>query len=255
MKVVYCGFGRAGLECFYQLLNTMGIEPNQIIVFTHEADENRSFTEQLNNLGVKFYYDSINKHIDDVIQFSPDIILSVYYRFIIKSELLQLVDYKAMNLHPSLLPAYRGTKSSVWALINGEKETGVSFHYINEEIDDGKIIIQEKLHISESDTAYSLYNKLISLFIKNFDKAMNRLIDEFEGDHQHGTVSYYKRELPFGGVKNFSECTYSEAKQFVKAMYFPPYSGAYFTNQYGNRIEVNSVDELKKYEPLFKDNK
>lgn len=252
MKIVYCGFGRAGLECFYQLLNILRVEPDQIIVFTHNTEENRTFTEHLNNIGVKFYYESINMHLDEVSRFGPSLILSVYYRFIINPDLLELVKYKAMNLHPSLLPAYRGTKSSVWALINGEKETGVSFHLINDDVDEGRIILQKKLYISESDTAYSLYNKLISLFVQNLSEALIRLIDDFEGERQKGRASYYRRELPFQGVRRFSDCTYLEAQQFVRAMYFPPYKGACFIDEYDNEIDVKIVSDLIQYRSLFK---
>ena len=47
-----------------------------------------------------------------------------------------------MNLHPSLLPKYKGSKSSVWALLNNEKQTGISFHLMTSDVDNGNIILQ-----------------------------------------------------------------------------------------------------------------
>jgi len=252
MKIVFCGFGRAGLECFYQLINSLNVELENIVVFTHEAEENSEFITHLNNNNVTYFLDSVNKHYEYLYDFKVDLLLSVYYRFIIKSEILKLVKYKAMNLHPSLLPAYRGTKSSVWALLNKEKETGISFHYITEEVDDGNIILQKKIDILDNDTAYSLYNKLISVFIQNFPEALHRLLNNYVGKKQIGKVSYHKRELPFNGEKIFNEITYSEAKQFVKAMYFPPYKGAFFSSRNHEKVEVKTVKELDNYKTLFK---
>lgn len=252
MKIVYCGFGRAGLECFYQLVNSLNIEMCNVMVFTHDVEENREFITHLKNNNVTYFFDSVNSHYEELASFTPDLLLSVYYRFIIKSEVLQLVNYKAMNLHPSLLPSYRGTKSSVWALINGEKETGISFHYITEVVDDGKIILQKKINILDTDTAYSLYNKLISLFVLYFSVALNRLINNYEGEVQKGQVSYYKRELPFGGERSFNEITYDEARQFVRAMYFPPYKGAFFSSNDQEKIEIKSLTELERYREIFR---
>jgi methionyl-tRNA formyltransferase len=160
-----------------------------------------------------------------------------------------------MNLHPSLLPAYRGAKSSVWALLNGERETGITFHYITELVDEGNIIFQEKIDILETDTAFSLYNKLISLFIYNFTNALTMLISNYSGEVQKGVASYYKRKLPFSGKKHFEKTTYDEAKKFVKAMYFPPYKGASFSSDKHETVEVKTIKDLKKYKNLFMEEK
>lgn len=253
MKIAYCGFGQAGLECFYKLVNLPNIKISDIVVFTHDVEENKDFVSHLKSNNVKYFFDNINNHYEGLVVFKPDLLLSIYYRFIIKTEILKLVNFKAMNLHPSYLPAYRGTKSSVWALINGEKETGITFHYITQIVDDGDIILQKKIKILDSDTAYSLYNKLILLFTENFSQAFDRLISNYNGVPQKGKASYYKRELPFNGEKEFDKTTYDEAKQFVKAMYFPPHEGALFRFNSHKKVEVKTVEELEQYKHLFKE--
>jgi methionyl-tRNA formyltransferase len=65
------------------------------------------------------------------------------------------------NLHASLLPAYRGAAPINWAIINGEKETGITTFFLKHEIDTGAIIFQEKEAISESDTVGDLYERLM----------------------------------------------------------------------------------------------
>ncbi len=71
--------------------------------------------------------------------------------------------YGTFNLHASLLPDYRGAAPINWALMNGETETGVSTFYIDDKIDTGEIILQEKTYIDEIDTAGTLHDKLMHL--------------------------------------------------------------------------------------------
>jgi methionyl-tRNA formyltransferase len=68
-----------------------------------------------------------------------------------------------INLHASLLPQYRGAAPINWAIINGEKETGVTTFFIQQEIDTGKIIFQEKIPIREDENVGELYNELMQL--------------------------------------------------------------------------------------------
>lgn len=252
MKIVFCGYGRAALECLYQLVSVYNLDLKNINVYTHDAEGNENFIKHLINNKIKYTTENINDFYEELVEFSPDYLLSIYYRFIIKKNILKIVDYKAMNSHPSLLPAYRGTKSSVWAILNNEKETGITFHYINEKIDDGNIILQKTISINNDDTAYSLYNKLISLFVLNFRSAFNMLINNNLGYKQIGKTTYYKRELPYNGILNFEDINFAKAKLFVRAMYFPPHKGAVFLKKNNQKIEINNLRNLDKYKKFFK---
>lgn len=252
MKIVFCGFGRAALECFYQMISVYKVDKSNIIVFTHSSSGNEEFIRHLEINNIEFLFESINKNYEKLIHFKPDYLLSIYYRFVVKKEILQLVNYRAMNSHPSLLPSYRGVKSSVWAILNGEKYTGISYHFMNDDIDDGKLILQKKIVIREEDTAFSLYHKLISLFSKNFVEAFDLLKSGYKGFDQVGEATYYKRELPHNGVLKFSESTFEYAKRFVRAMYYPPFKGAFFVDANGEKVEVLNQIELSQYKGKFK---
>ena len=251
MKIVFCGYGRAALECIYQLVSVYNIDLKNINVYTHDAQGNENFIKHLINNKIKYNTENINNFHKELVAFSPDYLVSIYYRYIIKKNILKIVDYKAMNSHPSLLPAYRGTKSSVWAILNNEQETGITYHYINEKIDDGNIILQKTISISNDDTAYSLYNKLISLFVLNFCSAFDMLINNNSGFKQRGKPTYYKRELPFNGKLNIENTNFLEAKLFVRAMYFPPHKGALFIKKNGKEIEIRNLKSLEKFKTLF----
>ena len=80
------------------------------------------------------------------------------------------------NLHASLLPQYRGAAPINWAIINGEKETGATTFFLTHEIDTGKIILQEKISISETDDAGSVHDKLMLMGAKMVRKTIDLLI-------------------------------------------------------------------------------
>lgn len=75
----------------------------------------------------------------------------------------QMPEFGTFNLHASLLPQYRGAAPINWAVINGEKETGVTTFFLQHEIDTGNIILQEKIKIEEDDNAGSVHDKLMNV--------------------------------------------------------------------------------------------
>ncbi len=75
----------------------------------------------------------------------------------------KLPEYGTINLHASLLPDYRGAAPINWALINGERETGVTTFFINEKIDTGEIILQDRTSIGDNETAGELHDRLMDL--------------------------------------------------------------------------------------------
>jgi len=91
---------------------------------------------------------------------SPDLIVNVAFGSIIPQIILDLPSQGSINLHPSLLPAYRGAAPIQRAIFNGEKVTGVTVLFMEEELDAGNIILQEKESISIEDTAGDLLQRL-----------------------------------------------------------------------------------------------
>jgi len=251
MRFILCAYSRAGHECLLQLLASHFVLPGEVFVFTHDTPENVTFLTLLKNLGVRFSLDNISRRFDLVSDFSADFLVSVYYRHIISAQILERVDYKAMNLHPSLLPDYRGCMSSVWAILNNEPRTGITFHYMDNHIDTGNLILQITSPIFESDTAYSLYHKLISLFSAHFSKAIDLLVSGYDGLPQSGSDSYFSRELPYGGKRSMRDISHAEAVNFVRAMYFPPFAGARFLLD-DREIEITEVDKLDPYRSFFR---
>ena len=98
-----------------------------------------------------------------VLDFKPDIIVTCAYGQIIPTEILDYPKYKCVNVHASLLPKYRGGAPIHHAIINGEKETGITIMYMAPGMDDGDIIKQESIPIRENETLGELEPKLSEL--------------------------------------------------------------------------------------------
>jgi methionyl-tRNA formyltransferase len=82
------------------------------------------------------------------------------------------------NLHSSLLPQYRGAAPINWAIINGEKETGVTTFFLSHEIDTGEIIFREKTEISESDNAETLHDRLMVMGAALVKKTIDAILED-----------------------------------------------------------------------------
>ncbi len=86
----------------------------------------------------------------------PDLIISVYLNQLIKREVLTVPRLGCLNIHPALLPRNRGLFPYFWVLANGDPETGVTLHWVDEEFDTGYILLQEAIQVQPDDTITSL---------------------------------------------------------------------------------------------------
>ena len=92
----------------------------------------------------------------------PDLIVVIAFR-ILPQKVFTLPRFGAVNIHASLLPRYRGAAPINWALINGEKETGLTSFFLKKTVDTGDIILQQKVVIGDDENFDSLYNRLAEL--------------------------------------------------------------------------------------------
>ena len=237
MKIIVCGYNWAGCQAV-KLLIEAGYD---VFVYTHESPY---FVPSLIEFCVKnnvaYSTENISK---SQLPFEPDIICSIYYRFIIKEHIISMVQGRIFNLHPSLLPKYRGCSSLTWAIINNEKFVGFTYHYIDKLIDNGNILIQKKLEIYDFDTQLTLYNRVMFKALDDFILAFNLVKNNYEGQKQIGEHTIYKRGCPHNGIID-SGWDDDYIQRFIRAMIFPPYPPAtYLGNEiltYENFIELKN---------------
>lgn len=255
MKFILCANHRAGYEALISLLSEKFCCKDSLIVFTHNNIESEAISKECINQGIDYYFESINNVENIVAAFEPDIILSCYYRLILNKSILSIPSLGSFNIHPSLLPYYKGTFSTPWAIINNEKYTGVSFHEMTENVDMGKLISQERLRIHKNDTAFTLYHRLVSLAIRMLPETLNLIFSGYRGSLQKNvndnSKSYYPRKIPYDGILSMSEITYEQACLFVRAMYFPPFKGAQFILKDGSIREIQFIEDLSTFKKDF----
>lgn len=98
---------------------------------------------------------------EEIKALSPDILVVVAYGRILPDEILALPKYGAVNVHGSLLPKYRGAAPIQWAVLNGDKVTGVSTMYLASEMDTGDVIYTAETEIGEFETSGELFDRLM----------------------------------------------------------------------------------------------
>ena len=98
--------------------------------------------------------------IDEIKQFSPDLIVLAGFMRVIKQKFLSTFNNKIINLHPSLLPSFPGLNSIKQAFEKKVKITGCTVHWVNQEIDGGEIIAQAPVRVMEGDTLLSITQKI-----------------------------------------------------------------------------------------------
>jgi len=227
------GFGNHALKAFaeHPLVEIIG-------VFTPQK-QNTPFPyytcEQLQDLVIKsglILYENLKlnevKTIELIASFSPDLIVVCSFNQIIPKAIISIPRLGVINVHPSLLPKYRGATPTFWTLINGENETGATVHFIEDEkIDNGRIITQVKLKIEPSDTDGILRYKLARLSENMLTDSLNLILtkdkESFPPQNESEATYFPKRTLkdaeislnkPFKDILNKIRAT-------------TPYPGAY----------------------------
>ena len=156
----------------------------------------------------------------------PDLCLSIYYRNIFQSKYLAAPSLGFVNLHPSLLPKYRGSMPTLWALFNNEKEVGSTIHYIDKRIDTGDIIAQKKYTLPRNITGNRLHVNLMNIGFRLFKKTFPLVLkgkapQEKQNDAEATYFSSFNQKLRLIDWYSPSDKIVSKIRALTK-----PYDGA-----------------------------
>lgn len=145
-----------------------------------------------NNIPV-FTPDSIKKEYEKILEVRPDLIVTCAYGKIIPEILINCPKFGCVNIHASILPKYRGSAPMQWALINGEKETGVTLMYMDKFMDTGDIIDIATCKIEDNDDIGTLHDKLSimgsDLLEKNLEKLITKSVNRAKQDDTKATYA------------------------------------------------------------------
>lgn len=169
MKIIFMGtpdFAKESLEAVYnaghEILTVvtnpdkkqgrgMKLKPSPVKEFALEKNLNIMQPEKVRRN---------EEFINEIKKLNPDIICVVAYGKILPKEILEIPKYGCVNVHGSLLPKYRGAAPIQWAVLNGDKETGITTMYMDEGMDTGDMILKEKVEIGEDETTGELWDRL-----------------------------------------------------------------------------------------------
>lgn len=166
----------------------------------------------------------------------PDIIVVIAYGQILPKEILTIPEKGCVNVHASLLPAYRGAAPIHWAIIKGEKKTGITTMYMDEGLDTGDMILKDEVEIKEDMTAGELHDVLANLgaktLLNTLDNIENDKIISIPQDH---TMHTYAPMLD----KNVGKIDWSQSADHIFNLIrgTNPWPGA-FTELLGKKMKV-----------------
>jgi methionyl-tRNA formyltransferase len=181
-SIVVCAYHNVGYRCLEELIRQ---DADVALVFTHDDSPNEeiwfeSVRELAERQGIPVMTSDINlrENVALLRELAPDLLLSFYYRTMIREEVLEIPKLGALNLHGSYLPKYRGRVPVNWAVINGESDTGATLHYMVQKPDAGDIVDQEKVAISFTDTAFDVFNKVTEAAVTVLSRSLAPLLEE-----------------------------------------------------------------------------
>lgn len=124
--------------------------------------------------------------LDEIKTLNPDVICVVAYGKILPKEILEIPKLGCINVHGSLLPKYRGAAPIQWAVLNGDKTTGITTMYMNEGMDTGDMILKEEVEIGPEETTGDLWQKLSKIGGEILVKTL-KLIEEGKAPREKQT--------------------------------------------------------------------
>ena len=143
--------------------------------------------------------EKISEEVDEILDLEPDLIITCAYGQILPSSLLNKPKYGCINVHASLLPKLRGGAPIHRAIINGYKKTGITIMYMNAKMDEGDIITQKEIEITDVDTAETLHDKLsilgCDLLLETLPSILDGTAPRIKQDSSQATYAFtIKRE-------------------------------------------------------------
>lgn len=233
MRVVFMGNHNMGVVCLQRLID-IGEDVVCVVAHPDNYDPHENvWYDSVKELALKHRIvahqpQDVNapEFVDVLKRFEPDVIVVVSFRQILKKSVITVPKLGVVNVHPSLLPKYRGRANIAWAIINGETKTGVTVHYIDEKIDTGPIIVQNEIDIGPEDTVATVLDRVTDLYPDVLAEALQKVKEGFKGTAQDPSqASYYGRRYPKDGLINWNHPA-PNVHNLVRAVTHP-YPGAF----------------------------
>jgi methionyl-tRNA formyltransferase len=207
-----------------QPIATVMLEPNSV--------SGRRLIEYCENRDIPLINTRSVRAEDFIAQFDKldyDLIVSAHFQRILPPRIFSRARFGALNLHPSLLPKYRGMSPQHWPIILGDAETGVTVHRIDDGVDTGRIIRQVRIPLEPEIYIHQLQTKFLSVYRTIMVEAVERLFFGESGEEQPTTDISYFHKIQNSDMEIKADMNVTRAYSLIRAFSFP-YSGAKFEN-------------------------
>lgn len=241
-RILFFGYSEVGYECL-SLLLTRG--DNVVALVTHDDDPREKLwfktpAVAAREAGVPIFTPvcvNTPEWYERFAALRPDLILSVYYRYMIGTRILALARLGAWNMHGSLLPKYRGRAPVNWAVLNGESRIGMTLHRMEKSADTGAIVDQEGVDLGPRDTAEQAFRKALPCARRILERQIDALLagTARETQQDHSQATYFTGRKPEDGRIEWTQTT-ARAFNLIRAV-TDPYPGA-FTDVGAARLMV-----------------
>jgi len=237
MKIVFFGASKYVIPLIEMLNSNFDL----VLVVTTELNPNDtipSFCKKNNIpcLSVKTIADSL----EEIKAKNAELGVLAYFGLLLPKELLNTFPKGILNIHPSILPKYRGATPVQTAILNGDSETGVTIIKLDEELDHGPILAQEKEKVLSNDTTATLHDKL---FTKGTDMLKKLIPEHIEGkiklqDQKHDEASFTERDLTrqHGYFDINNPPSKEKLDRMIRAYY--PWPGVWSKMQIGDKEKI-----------------
>lgn len=244
IRVVYMGTPDIAAVIFERLLK----EPYEIVLAVTQPDRPKGRGKELAMSPVKqlallhdipvFQPERLRnpEAVAVIEEAKPDLIVVAAFGQILPKAVLLLPKYGCINVHASLLPAYRGAAPIQWAILDGQEKTGVTIMYMNEGLDTGDILLKREIPIAADETGGSLHDKLAELGAEALCEALPGILDGSLKPVPQGemTTPYAKQLTKEMGRLNF-ERPAAELARYVRGL--NPWPGT-FTDLDGRLLKI-----------------
>ena len=178
-----------------------------------------------------------------VVRLKPDLCVITHFEKLIPAKLLSIPRLGFINLHPSLLPLYRGMSPQHWPIINGDKETGLSVHYVDKGVDTGHIIVQERISLTQDMYVSDLQKIWLDRYPYVMMEAIERILRDEKVIEQKGLVGSYYGRLREEQCRISKDMSIQETYNLVRGVSLP-YQGASYEDIVIYRGHVNMDTEI-----------
>lgn len=254
MKIIFFGSSDFAVP-FLEALK----DREELVLVVTQPDRKKGRSQRMSSTPVKdasdkagfkiFQPEDVNckDSIDYFRGFNPDLFIVVSFGQILSRELLGIPRKNSINVHASLLPKYRGAAPINWAIANGEKETGITVIKMNEKMDEGEIILTERVSIAADEDAIALSERLskkgIAPLLKSIDLIKKGTVDFLKQDDSQ--VSYAPKLKKEDGLIDWR---WSAEKIYNRVRAFVPWPGC-FTYWNKKILKIWSTRPEKRDDP------